>query len=236
MWRAMLIGIAGIVVLEVVALVLGLVLVGRHGGGPIQDWDNTVGRWWLHHRIHLVTVSKVIAFLGDAPALAAISVVLTAILVALRQRVRALTPLVAYLGGEFMVYVTRAVIHRPRPRTANFPAPNAIRGVHETSYSYPSGHATAAVAVIISLAALAAITWRTWWPWVVGAVLALAVAGSRLVLGVHWFSDVTFGMLVGAAWGILVAYALRNVEWPLARRADPTARSDHRPETSQPKV
>ncbi|MGH7691299.1 MAG: phosphatase PAP2 family protein [Candidatus Dormibacteria bacterium] len=164
-------------------------------------------------------MSKVIAVLGDAPALGAISVVLTLILLGLRQRMRAFIPIVAYLGGEALVFITRQVIARPRPPTANYPAPHAIVGVHETSYSYPSGHATAAVAVIVSLAVLAVITWRLW-GWVLAGMLvlvAVAVACSRLVLGVHWFSDVALGMLIGIPWGIVVALAVRNAPWPLAR-------------------
>jgi membrane-associated phospholipid phosphatase len=31
------------------------------------------------------------------------------------------------------------------------------------------------------------------------------VAGSRLVLGVHWFTDVTTGAVLGAVWGVVVA-------------------------------
>ena len=48
----------------VVGLVLGLVFVGRHGGGPIQGWDNRVQAWDLHHRAGLVGVSKVVHPVG----------------------------------------------------------------------------------------------------------------------------------------------------------------------------
>ncbi|MGH9046037.1 MAG: phosphatase PAP2 family protein [Acidimicrobiales bacterium] len=217
--RALVAGIVAFVALEIVALVLGLAVVGRHGGGPIQGWDDTVEQWWISHRAHLVGVSKVIAVLGDAPALGAISAVLTLGLLALRQRMRAFIPIIAYFGGEALVFITRQVIARPRPPTANYPAPHAIIGVHETSYSYPSGHATAAVAVLISLAVLAMVTWRAWGRVVAGVLVlvAFAVACSRLVLGVHWFSDIAFGMLLGITWGIVVALALRSVPWPFPR-------------------
>jgi membrane-associated phospholipid phosphatase len=206
--------VGGIIVLLVIGLVVGLSVVGRHGGGPIQGWDATVGQWFLHHRAHLVTPSKVIAVVGDAPLLGAITVVLTLGLLLARQRVRALIPLVAYLGGEFLVFAIREVIHRRRPPTANFPALHAIPGVHETTYSFPSGHATAATAVLFGLAGLAAMTWRAWWPWLVASLLTVAVAGSRLVLGVHWFSDVAVGLVLGVCWGVLVSWALRDVPWP----------------------
>jgi membrane-associated phospholipid phosphatase len=217
--------VAGIVVLVLMGLAVGLGLVGRHGGGIIQGWDDTVGRWFLQHRAHLVTPAKVIAVVGDAPVLAVISVVLTLGLLAARQRVRAFIPLVAYLGGELLVFAIREVIHRNRPPTANFPALHSIPGVHETTYSFPSGHATAVTAVLFGLAGLAAVTWRAWWPWLAASLLTVAVAGSRLVLGVHWFSDVAVGLILGACWGILVSRVLRDVPWPawLSRRRPDTA-------------
>jgi undecaprenyl-diphosphatase len=208
-------------------LAVGLGLVGRHGGGPIQGWDDTVGRWFIQHRAHLVTPAKVIAVVGDAPVLAVISVALTLGLLAARQRVRAFIPLVAYLGGELLVYAIREVIHRNRPPTANFPVLHALPGVHETAYSFPSGHATAATAVLFALAGLAAVTWRAWWPWLAASLMTVAVAGSRLELGVHWFSDVAVGLILGVCWGVLVSWVLRDVPWParLARR--------HRPDTAE---
>lgn len=205
------------VVLEVTALLIGLLVVGRHGGGPIRTWDGTVEQWSVTHRWSLVAVSKVVAVVGDALLLGVIVVVLTGLLLLLGQRMRAFTPLVAYVGAEALVFVTRVVIVRHRPPTANFPAPHAIPGVHETSYSYPSGHATAAVAVLVSLAALAVMTWPRAWGWILALVLALGaifVAWTRLVLGVHWFSDVAFGIVFGVAWGVTAAFVLRDLPWP----------------------
>src|SRR5579884_1473405 len=202
------------VVLALVLAALGLGVVGRHGGGAIQGWDDTVGRWFLHHRTHLVKASKVIAKVLDAGPLGLIVIVITAGLLALRQGARALIPLGGYVGGEALVYLTRAYLPRPRPLTAVYPAPGAITGVHETSYSFPSGHATGAAATLMCLAGLAAVTWRVWWPWVVGILAALAVGASRLVLGVHWFSDVAFGLIVALPLAVAVTSTLANLTWP----------------------
>jgi membrane-associated phospholipid phosphatase len=201
--------------------ILGLALVGRHGGGTIQHWDNTVQSWFVHHRFHLVTVSKVIAKLLDAGPLGAIVIAITAVLLLLRQQMRALIPLAAYLGGEALVFLTRVYMHRPRPLSANYPGPDAIPGVHETSWSFPSGHATGAAAVLVCLGGLAAVHWRVRWPWALGALAALFVGATRLVLGVHWFSDVAFGLIAGIPWGVAVTVVLADLGWPvgwLARR------------------
>ncbi len=219
--------------LSAVLAVVGLVLVGRHGGGVVQAWDDSVGRWFLHERRGLVGAAGVIAFVGDAPVLGALTLALAVALWSVGQRGRAFIPLVAYLGAELLVYLTRSYVHRPRPVSADFPSPGAIPGVHETSFSFPSGHATAGSAVLCSLAGLAVLTWRVRWPWAVVVFPVAAVALSRLVLGVHWFSDVAFGALVGAAWGVTVAYVLADLAWPFGPIRGNRRRPDQSEDTGQ---
>ncbi len=61
--------------------------------------------------------------------------------------------------------------------------------------------------------ALALIAARWWWPSrrlalaVVAATLAIAVGLSRVVLGVHWMSDVAAGLVLGWSW-VAISYWL----------------------------
>ncbi len=84
----------------VVGLLVGFLVVGRHGGGPIQGWDNTVESWFPKHRGPLVGVAKFVATYLDAGPLAVICVVLSAILAFMLCSIRALVPIVAYLGAS----------------------------------------------------------------------------------------------------------------------------------------
>ncbi|HET9733022.1 MAG TPA: phosphatase PAP2 family protein [Acidimicrobiales bacterium] len=211
--KAVLILAASGAAIFVVGLILGLAVVGRHGGGPIQHWDNRVQTWDLTHRAGLVGVSKVIAFVGDAPKLAVVAAVIAVVMLAVSRSIWALVPLVAYLGGEGEVFLIREVVHRHRPPTANYPAPHAIPGIHETSWSFPSGHSVACTAILFALAGLTTYTVRAWWPWVVALAVSLLVLESRLVLGVHWFSDVVFGFVLGVSWGVTVATVFRFLVW-----------------------
>lgn len=196
-----------------VGLLVGFLVLGRHGGGPIQGWDNTVEAWFPSHRGPLVGVSKFVATYLDAGPLAGACVVISAILAFTLRSIRALVPVAAYLGGELQVFIIREVILRYRPPTANYPAPGAVKGVHEASYSFPSGHSVAVSAVLFALLGTIALTHRIWWPWLIALLGSLFVIDTRLVLGVHWFSDVTFGLLFGMTWGVTVAIAARQVEW-----------------------
>jgi membrane-associated phospholipid phosphatase len=81
--------------------------------------------------------------------------------------------------------------------------------------SYPSGHATAAMA--ISLAVLMIVP-RSYRPLtaVLGAVFTIAVSFSIVMLGWHFPSDVVGGFLVATTWGLASMAALRyaNERWP----------------------
>lgn len=62
--------------------------------------------------------------------------------------------------------------------------------------SMPSGHATVAFAFLMSAAPTVPYGWAVFVPFAVG------VAGSRVLLGVHYPSDVTAGAVVGSIMGL----------------------------------
>lgn len=90
--------------------------------------------------------------------------------------------------------ILRDIFERPRP--AIFQETATLR-----SYSFPSGHAIAAVATYGMIAVVVGRLAPRLKKWLYGAaaILALLIGLSRIYLGVHWFTDVVAGYAVGAA-------------------------------------
>jgi undecaprenyl-diphosphatase len=67
-------------------------------------------------------------------------------------------------------------------------------------YSFPSGHSITAFAVAISIG--------LFYPQLQGSLLAIAflIAGSRIILGMHFLSDVLAGSAIGAVLGLSSFY------------------------------
>ena len=76
---------------------------------------------------------------------------------------------------------------------------------HVSSASFPSGHATSAAAVYLLLAWLALPRWRTA-AWALAATMIILNAFSRIMLGVHWASDIVGGTLLGAAFALIAVW------------------------------
>lgn len=73
---------------------------------------------------------------------------------------------------------------------------------HVNSASYPSGHATSAAVVYLLLAWLAPPRWRPQ-AWALAVTMILLNGFSRVMLGVHWASDIVGGTMLGAAFALL---------------------------------
>jgi membrane-associated phospholipid phosphatase len=126
---------------------------------------------------------------------------------------------VAVVGGEeILATAIKHTVDRPRP-TLNQAA--AALGP-----AFPSGHSATAAAFY---AAAALLLGRERSPaaraWLNGAAvgIAVAVAASRVLLDLHWFTDVIGGLALGWAWVAICAITVGLS--PPARRSSRAART-----------
>ncbi|MCX5264786.1 phosphatase PAP2 family protein [Streptomyces sp. NBC_00199] len=110
---------------------------------------------------------------------------------------------VTAVAGGVIGLVVKTVVERARPSLEDPVA-------HAPGFSFPSGHAmTATTSFAVLLLVLLPLVPRAWRPlcWCFAVVSVLGVGFTRVALGVHWFSDVVGGWLLGLAVVALTAWA-----------------------------
>ncbi len=79
------------------------------------------------------------------------------------------------------------------------------------NFAYPSGHATSAAVVYFLFALLVPTHRRSRWLFA-ALILAFLTGASRVMLGVHWPSDVIGGWMLGAAFAIAMVSVLQKTK------------------------
>ncbi|WP_137391294.1 phosphatase PAP2 family protein [Rhodoligotrophos defluvii] len=134
-----------------------------------------------------------LTFYGTVPFMIGATVLVTVLLVSLQRGIYVI-PLWLTIGcATALTWAGKYALARPRPEVSTT--------VIEASPSFPSGHATAAMAAYGFLAYVCSregATLRVRFEVVFWSSVLIALMGfSRLVLGVHYLSDVAMGYLVG---------------------------------------
>ena len=157
----------------------------------------------------MADAAREITALGSpAVALLVTAGVLGFLLLSGKRHAAALT-LAATAGAVLMTALLKASIGRARPDVV----PHLI---HETSLSFPSGHSTLAAAVYLTLGALLArelspLRMRVY-VLSTAAVVVMLVGVSRVVLGVHYPTDVVAGWAAGLAWSLACWVVARHLQ------------------------
>lgn len=168
--------------------------------GELSPADTTVVRWSadLPPDGIVVGAAKILTYLGDPLVVELLVLACTVALVMRRHWIDAFVLASGTVAAYALVHIAKAATDRPRP----------IGELVETGGSaFPSGHVTHAVAwvafAVIAARVIPAL--RRHGPVLVTVAIGIVatVAATRIVLRVHWLSDVVAGAGAGA-----VAYAV----------------------------
>jgi undecaprenyl-diphosphatase len=171
--------------------------LATHDAG-VQRTDLAVHDWVRLHRTPFLNAMFIGVTTTGGPAGMTAIVVITVLVLTARRRFRWAAYLaITATGGVLLDQLLKIHYTRQRPDLSG-----AIVGAD--GYSFPSGHALTGTVVLCAIGYLAARAVPT------GAsksaifaafiTLDLAIAASRLYLGVHWTSDVAAGLAAGLLW------------------------------------
>lgn len=136
--------------------------------------------------------------LGWGRVLTCVGTLTSIVLIVRREWFRAVIWTMGQLAVHEAVPFVKEQFERPRPEFANI-----------DGYSFPSGHAFGSATIYGLLALLVLRIWRTSpWRWLWAALiwlLILLIGLSRIMLGVHYFSDVLAGLGLGFGWAFWCA-------------------------------
>ena len=141
-----------------------------------------------------------------------------------RPNAAAWAEIAAFAAVIFMVVAASGILADVmKPLVGRMRPPFVDAGVFEfvpltfsgyANYSFPSGHATTMGAVAVVLA-LGPKGWRA-----AGVLAALVAAWSRVMVGVHFPSDVVAGLFLGASVSFLIVRAMAYGGFGFRRTAD----------------
>lgn len=196
------------VFLAVVAVWGFVIVAGLVFGGATREFDEHVMRFfrdphapgvlrgpaWLEGSVRDITA------LGGATVLVLFTAAVAVFLGVRRQRHALVLVVVASLGGLLLANGLKLAFQRPRPDLV----PHLTR---VDSTSFPSGHAVSSAVVYLTLGALLSqlVEERKQKAYFLGVAcfLTFLVGLTRVVLGVHYPSDVLAGWSAGLAWALV---------------------------------
>lgn len=179
-----------------------IVSTSDHDGGVL--FDTAVTGWVAEHAGGSEGVMEILTWLG-ASAFVLPALLATALVIGRRPEASAMRMfLILAAIGLLFPSILKGLVDRPRPAIGPL--------VGYRGSSFPSGHATAGAILFPALAYVTAWAGTRGAPlalWTIAAVMTVIVGATRVMLGVHWVTDVVGGVLLGAGWVAVAALATR---------------------------
>ena len=185
-----------------------LISLGIHRKTGVSHFDQSVWQFFVDHDSSgLQSVARFVTSFGVLSVLLPVAVVV-GVLVWVRSR-----SVAAAIAPWLSVVVCSQIVSTLKKSTDIARPPLELQVVQVRNPSFPSGHTANTMALIVSVVlvawCVAELSRRTkMWVSIGGAVIVAAMGLTRLVLNVHWLSDVLAGWCIGAAAGLAITGVL----------------------------
>ncbi len=208
--------------LSIGALVLFVELADEiDGGESLAEFDVALSTALREHlSLGTLRAFSIITHLGDGVVLFAIGVIVFGVLAFKRLKLLAAAWAVTTLSGGLLNRVLKSIFERSRPFHDH--GLTAVEG-----WSFPSGHASGSMLIYGLLAYVVVRSTPPAWhipAALAGIALVVFVGSSRVLLQVHYLSDVLAGYASAAAWIAICIAALETVRWREQQRSRASAR------------
>lgn len=188
-------------------------LAGEMREAETARWDQAAlhlaQQWRATHPL-VEAIMREFSSLGSTPVMTLFTVLATAYLVFVGRTGRAVAVSVAMISGSLAVTGLKLAFGRARPDPA-------FAALVQDGLSFPSGHASMSAVFYLTVGVLVAQRHERLhvraFLMAVAAFMTVLVGVTRVMLGVHWASDVLAGWAFGAGWAALwfcIAAQLRD--------------------------
>src|SRR5437868_71193 len=172
-----------------------------------MNFDQSIVEWLNHNRIR--PLDDFFIFITDTASFVAYSITAIILIYAFYKRqtatkLKGLQILCSILLSTLVVTVIKNIIKRQRPYEIDMLIEKLSVG---GGFSFPSGHTADAFVMATSVSLL--LTKKKWWLFPLW-IWALMIAYSRILLGVHYLSDVLASMVIGVFIAFLMHLAFKG--------------------------
>lgn len=155
----------------------------------------------------LIQVMKVVTFLGSTQFMLPAYIIVIIIFLMQKKISDAIKIGLVGTASQALLYTLKFIFHRQRPSAS------LIKNI--TTYSFPSGHTFSSFVFCSILVYIVQHTkWKAVYKWIVSVLLlflSIAIGTSRIILKVHFPTDVAGSLALGIAWGICLAWLIEKM-------------------------
>jgi undecaprenyl-diphosphatase len=176
--------------------------------GREQKFDNSVFSFFDQFSTpDVISAMRVVSFFGSMQFLIPAYIIMIGYFAMRKKYVNAIDIAIIGITSSALMFALKSIFHRQRP---DLPI---IKGIY--TYSFPSGHALSSfILCSILVFIIQNGVWKKLYKWVVSILLlifSITIGISRIILRVHYPTDVIASFCLGIVWVIVSLWLLKKI-------------------------